>query len=115
MSVIPAVGRGLAAFARRPAVPIVLGFAGLIAIGTLALMMPGAAESGESTGLLTALFTATSAVCVTGLVVVDTAAHYSTAGELIILGLIHLGGLGIMTVASLLSVLVFRRFGLRCG
>ena len=113
MSVIPAVERGFAAVVRRPTVPIVLGFAALIAIGTAALMMPLASESGESTGVLPALFTATSAVCVTGLIVVDTPTYFSTAGEVIIIVLIQLGGLGIMTVASLLSLLMFRRFGLR--
>ncbi|MDI2027341.1 potassium transporter TrkG [Saccharopolyspora sp. TS4A08] len=105
--------RGFAAAARRPSVPIVLGFAALIAVGTVLLMMPFSTESGEPTALLPALFTATSAVCVTGLIVVDTPTYFSTAGELIILGLIQLGGLGIMTVASLLSLLMFRRFGLR--
>ncbi|SFT07244.1 TrkH family potassium uptake protein [Saccharopolyspora flava] len=98
---------------RRPSVPIVLGFAALIAVGTVLLMMPFSSESGEATGLVPALFTATSAVCVTGLIVVDTPTYFSTAGEIIILGLIQLGGLGIMTVASLLSLLMFRRFGLR--
>ncbi|MDA3627501.1 TrkH family potassium uptake protein [Saccharopolyspora sp. WRP15-2] len=90
-----------------------LGFAVIILLGTVLLMMPFAAESGQATGFVAALFTATSAVCVTGLVVVDTATHWSTAGEVIIVALIQIGGLGIMTLASLLSLLVFRRFGLR--
>lgn len=98
---------------KQPAVSVVLGFAGLIAVGTLLLSMPFATESGQSTGLVPALFTATSAACVTGLVVVDTPTHWSTAGEVVILALIQMGGLGVMTLASLLSLLVFRRFGLR--
>ncbi|MBB6380544.1 potassium uptake TrkH family protein [Pseudonocardia eucalypti] len=85
----------------------------LVLVGTVLLSMPFAVEDGQAPGLMTAVFTATSAVCVTGLVVVDTATYWSTAGELIILGLIQAGGLGIMTLASLLGLLVFRRFGLR--
>ncbi|MER7079462.1 potassium uptake protein, TrkH family [Saccharopolyspora kobensis] len=113
MNVLQGSGRRLAAVRRQPAVSVVLGFAGLIAVGTLLLSMPFATESGEPTGLIVALFTATSAACVTGLIVVDTPTYWSTAGEVIILVLIQLGGLGIMTLASLLSLLVFRRFGLR--
>ncbi|MGY2060210.1 potassium transporter TrkG [Nocardia gipuzkoensis] len=82
-------------------------------IGTALLMLPVAAESRTSTGVVTALFTAVSAVCVTGLVVVDTEGHWSTFGELIILGLIQIGGFGIMTLASLLGLLVAQRMGLR--
>ncbi len=63
--------------------------------------------------MLASLFTATSAVCVTGLVVLDTPTHFSTFGELVVLGSIQVGGLGIMTLASLLGLLVFRRLGLR--
>lgn len=92
---------------------MVLGFLVLVLVGTVLLSMPFAVEDGQAPGLMTAVFTATSAVCVTGLVVVDTATYWSTAGELIILGLIQAGGLGIMTLASLLGLLVFRRFGLR--
>ncbi len=69
-------------------------------------MLPVSAESGESTDMVTALFTAVSAVCVTGLVVVDTPVYFSTFGELVILGLIQIGGLGIMTLASLLGLVV---------
>lgn len=76
-------------------------------------MLPVAAESGASTGLVPSLFTAVSALCVTGLVVVDTPTHWSTFGELVILGLIQVGGIGIMTLASLLGLLVAHRMGLR--
>lgn len=105
--------RWFTAVRARPALPVVIGFASMIAVGTVLLAMPMSSESGNATGFITALFTAASAVCVTGLIVVDTAAHWSTIGELIILGLIQAGGLGIMTLASLLGMLVFRRFGLR--
>ncbi|MGY1961854.1 potassium transporter TrkG [Nocardia gipuzkoensis] len=92
---------------------MVFGFGAVAVIGTALLMLPVAAESRTSTGVVTALFTAVSAVCVTGLVVVDTEGHWSTFGELIILGLIQIGGLGIMTLASLLGLLVAQRMGLR--
>lgn len=110
----PLVGaqRWGAAVLRRPPVVVVVGFALVIAVGTALLMLPMATETGE-VDFVTALFTATSAVCVTGLIVVDTPSYWSTAGELILLVLFQIGGVGIMTLASLLSVAVFRRFGLR--
>ncbi|GGO70825.1 TrkH family potassium uptake protein [Nocardioides deserti] len=76
-------------------------------------MLPLSSTGPGGTSLLTALFTSTSAVCVTGLVVVDTSTHWSAFGEGVILVLIQLGGLGIMTFASLLGLLVWRRLGLR--
>ncbi|MGK8557403.1 TrkH family potassium uptake protein [Nocardia gipuzkoensis] len=99
--------------ARHPARLVVFGFGAVTMIGTALLMLPAAAESRTATGAVTALFTAVSAVCVTGLVVVDTESHWSMFGELVILGLIQVGGLGIMTLASLLGLLVARRMGLR--
>ncbi len=98
---------------RYPARVVVVAFASAVAVGTVLLTLPVASESGEPTDLVTALFTATSAVCVTGLIVVDTPGHWSTFGELVILGLIQVGGLGIMTLASLLGLLITRRLGLR--
>ena len=77
------------------------------------LWLPFATESGQETSLSDALFTATSAVCVTGLVVVDTGSHWSTFGELVILGLIQIGGFGIMAVTSLLALAFSGRLGLR--
>ncbi len=96
-----------------PAQSIVAGFAAVILVGAVALSLPVASADGTPTPFLTALFTATSATCVTGLVVVDTADHYSTFGEVVILTLIQLGGLGYMTVATLLAMAVGRRIGLR--
>jgi trk system potassium uptake protein TrkH len=84
-----------------------------IAVGTGLLSIPFATESGQRTDFIDALFTATSAVCVTGLVTVDTASHWSTFGEVVILGLMKAGGLGIMTLATLFAVLVSGRLGLR--
>ncbi|HSB70565.1 MAG TPA: TrkH family potassium uptake protein [Candidatus Methylomirabilis sp.] len=96
-----------------PARAILLGFAGVILIGAGALTLPGTSASGESAGFLTALFTATSAVCVTGLVVVDTGTSWSTGGQLVIMGLIQTGGLSFMTMASLFFLLTGKRIGLR--
>ncbi|GAA1761453.1 TrkH family potassium uptake protein [Nonomuraea bangladeshensis] len=98
---------------RHPAQVIVTGFAAAALIGTALLASPIATESGEPAGWLTALFTATSAVCVTGLVVVDTATHWSAFGEWVIAGLIQAGGLGIMTLATLFTIVVTGRLGLR--
>ncbi|WP_343075163.1 TrkH family potassium uptake protein [Actinopolyspora biskrensis] len=98
---------------RHPARVVVAGFAVTILIGTVLLMLPVASANGQLTSWVTALFTATSAVCVTGLIVVDTPAYWSTFGELVVLGLIQVGGLGIMTLASLLGMVVTRRMRLR--
>lgn len=99
----------------RPASPLILayGFAGMILVGTLLLLLPFSTASGQSPGLLTALFTATSAVCVTGLVVVDTGSYWSPFGQVVILVLIQLGGLGFMTSSTLLFLLLGRRITLR--
>jgi trk system potassium uptake protein TrkH len=96
-----------------PARTILLGFAGVILAGAFLLTLPGASVSGESAGFLTAFFTATSAVCVTGLVVVDTATHWSLWGQLVIMGLIQTGGLSFMTMASLFFLFTGKRIGLR--
>jgi trk system potassium uptake protein TrkH len=102
---------------RRPPSPsavLVRGFAGLVAIGTLVLMTPLASASGQWTPLIDAFYTATSAVCVTGLVVLDTGTYWSPLGQVTILVLIQLGGLGFMTASTLLLfVLTRRRTGLR--
>ena len=87
-------------------------FAALIAAGTALLLLPPATASGRSTSLLDALFTATSAVCVTVLAVVDTATHWTGFGQGVILLLIQLGGLGIVTVVSIGILLVSDRIGL---
>ncbi|MEB3224955.1 MAG: TrkH family potassium uptake protein [Synechococcus sp.] len=91
---------------------ICLGFLGAIIFGTLLLMLPFATASGDWNSPLTALFTATSAVCVTGLVVVDTGTAFSHFGQGVILLLIQLGGLGYMTLSTFLMLLLGRRFDL---
>jgi trk system potassium uptake protein len=94
---------------RRPAVVLALGFLVLIAIGTGLLLLPVSSASGAWTDPVTALFTATSAVCVTGLVVVDTATYWSPLGQVVIIALVQLGGFGFMTGSTLLLLLVVGR------
>lgn len=97
-----------------PAAVLVAGFAALIAVGTLLLTLPLSSADGTWTRPLDALFIATSAVCVTGLVVLDTATHWSPFGHVVILLLIQAGGFGFMTGSTLLLfLLVGRRTGLR--
>lgn len=83
-----------------------------IAAGTLLLMLPAATVPGETTEFTTALFTATTSVCVTGLVVVDTYAHWSLFGQLVILLLVQAGALGIVTVASVILLAEKKKFSL---
>lgn len=97
----------------NPSQTIIAGFALIILAGAILLSLPSASADGRPTPFLTALFTATSATCVTGLVVVDTADHYSLFGQLVIMFLIQVGGLGYMTVATLMAIAIGRRIGLR--
>lgn len=92
---------------------LVLGFAVMIIIGTLLLMLPLSIVSGQSLSFIDALFTATSAACVTGLVVVDTGTYFTGFGQAVILVLIQIGGLGFMTMATLFALLLKRRISLR--
>jgi potassium uptake TrkH family protein len=98
---------------RHPATVLAVGFGTAILIGTAALATPLATAADDSAHWLTALFTATSAVCLTGLVVVDTASYWSDFGEVVIALLIQVGGLGIMTLATLVTLLISGRIGLR--
>jgi potassium uptake TrkH family protein len=97
---------------RHPAQLVAGSFLVVIVGGTLLLLLPGARAEPGSAPLLVALFTATSAVCVTGLIVVDTPTYWSGFGQVVILVLIQVGGFGIMTFASLLGLLVSRRLGM---
>lgn len=92
---------------------IAYGFLALILLGTLLLMLPISSRDGQWTGFLDALFTATSATCVTGLVVFDTFSHWSMLGQWIILLLIQVGGLGFITIGVSFAVLFGKRIGLR--
>lgn len=80
---------------------IVMGFAGLILVGALLLMLPISSQSGEWTPFIDALFTTTSATCVTGLTTLNTAEHWTFFGQVIIIGLIEIGGLGFMSIPIL--------------
>ena len=92
---------------------ICIGFLTVITAGTLLLMLPFATANGEWNNPIVALFTATSAVCVTGLIVVDTGSYFSPLGQGIILLLIQLGGLGYMTATTVLLLLLGKRLGLK--
>lgn len=96
-----------------PTQMIVVGFATIILIGAILLNLPISSRDGQSVGFINALFTATSAVCVTGLVVVDTGTHWSVFGQVVIVILIQIGGLGFMTMSTLLALLLGRRITLR--
>ena len=91
---------------------IILGFAGVILLGALLLMLPISTTAGGVTPFNETLFTATSAVCVTGLVVQDTGSYWSAFGQAVILTLIQIGGLGVVTVAASLALLSGRKISL---
>ena len=111
---MPAGGRATRLFRlRHPAQYVVVAFVAASALGSLPLMLPLASEPSAPTSVMDALFTSVSAVCVTGLIVVDTPGHWTAFGEAVILILIQIGGLGIMTLSSLLALLLARRLGLR--
>lgn len=97
----------------NPPKALVLGFAIIILIGTFFLTLPIATVDANGLSFLDALFTATSATCVTGLVVVDTGDTFSIFGELVILFLIQIGGLGFMTFATLLFLLLGKKISLK--
>lgn len=92
---------------------VALVFVGLIALGTLLLMLPVASRSGVSCGFRPALFTATSATCVTGLVLYDTWSQWSGFGQTVIICLIQIGGLGFMSIATMVVFLLRRKVGLK--
>lgn len=92
---------------------IAIGFFLLIMMGTFLLMLPVSSKSGTSTPFMTALFTATSASCVTGLILEDTYTHWSTFGQLVLLLLIQIGGLGFITMGTAVSLMLRRKIGLK--
>ena len=100
-------------FVTHPARLVPLAFLAAIIVGTVLLSLPIATAGPTRPPVLTAAFTSVSAVCVTGLVTVDTATYWSLFGQVVILGLIQVGGFGIMTLATLLAMLVGGRLGLR--
>lgn len=92
---------------------IALGFLSIIFFGAFLLSMPFSSRTGEATPFVDALFTATTSTCVTGLVVYDTYTHWSIVGQLIIMSLIQIGGIGFMSVVTLFAMVLKRRIGLR--
>lgn len=91
---------------------IIFGFLGVILLGTFLLMLPVSSRSGHMTPFMDALFTSTSAVCVTGLVVHDTATYWSSFGQFIIIVLIQIGGMGVITVAASFALISGRKISL---
>lgn len=96
-----------------PSKALVLGFTAIIAFGTFLLSLPAASANGQALSSLDALFTATSALCVTGLAVVDTGSTFSLFGHIVILIFLQVGGVGFVTMAVVISVIIGRRVGLR--
>ena len=92
---------------------IAVAFAAIVLLGAVLLTLPVSTRSGESCGFLSALFTATSATCVTGLTVFDTGSYWSAFGKAVILCLFEVGGLGVMSVASVVLFMFKRKIGLR--
>ncbi|MFQ5669988.1 MAG: TrkH family potassium uptake protein [Acidobacteriota bacterium] len=105
--------RALSTWRIRPAQTLVLSFVILITLGSLLLLLPRATIQPGSLSILNAVFTATSAVCVTGLIVVDTATYFTPLGQGIILGLCQLGGLGIITFATVFGMMMRGGMGMR--
>jgi len=105
--------RKIASLRFHPSQTLLMSFVIVILIGTFLLLLPKAVAAGKSLNFLDALFTATSATCVTGLIVVDTGTHFSLLGQLIILTLIQIGGLGLMTLSSFLALFFGRGMGIK--
>ncbi|HBX47600.1 MAG TPA: Trk family potassium uptake protein, partial [Clostridiaceae bacterium] len=106
-------GEKLKFYKLQPDQVLVLGFAAVILTGAFLLMMPVASSDGTVTPFIDCLFTSTSAVCVTGLVTVDTGVHWSLFGQIVIMLLIETGGLGFMTFATMFAILLGRRISLK--
>ncbi|WP_129689476.1 TrkH family potassium uptake protein [Gottfriedia acidiceleris] len=100
-------------FSLDPSKVLVTGFAFIILLGAILLTLPIATKNGEGLRWLDALFTSTSATCVTGLVVVDTGTTFTVFGQLVILSLIQVGGLGFMTFATFFAVLLGKKISLK--
>ena len=109
---LPAKKKGNAGFRYAESI-LALGFLAVILTGAVLLALPAAARDGRSIGWFDSLFTATSAVCVTGLVAVDTGTAFSLFGQLVLLALIQVGGLGFMVFATMLMMMLGRRISIR--
>lgn len=98
---------------KDPSKVFMIGFALVILTGALLLTLPIASQDGNSVGFINALFTAASATCVTGLTVVNTAAHWTVFGKVVIIVLIQIGGLGVMTLSAMISFFLGKRISLK--
>lgn len=106
-------GRFFDKLSENPPVVVLLSFLATIFVGTLLLILPAATVAGKETTLLDALFTSTSATCVTGLIVHDTGTHFTLFGQMVILGLIQVGGLGIMTISSAFALIMGQKLTIK--
>lgn len=106
-------GRLYKLLTENPPVTVMLSFILVIFLGTILLMMPASSAKGQVTAPVDALFIATSATCVTGLVVVDVGTHFSLFGQLVILMLIQVGGLGLMTISTAFAIALGQRLTLK--
>lgn len=104
---------GIKFYRFQPVQVLALGFAAVILLGAILLSLPISSRDGNPTNFIDALFTSTSAVCVTGLVTVDTGTHYSLFGQIVIMLLIQTGGLGFMTFATLIALILGKKISLR--
>lgn len=98
---------------KNPYLVFFFSFAAIILIGAILLSLPFASQNGESIGFINAVFTAASATCVTGLVVVNTAAYWTLFGKVVIMILIQIGGLGVMTMTAMISFFIGKRISLK--
>jgi len=110
---IPQLNKVITTLRIKPPWVVILTFVSIITLGTLLLLLPRATTPGRETTFMDALFTATSATCVTGLIVVDTGSHFSLLGQLVILSLIQVGGLGLMTFTSFFALSLGKELGVK--
>ena len=110
--IFPSKQKGQGGFRHAESI-LAIGFLALILLGAVLLALPAASKNAQSIGFFNSLFTSTSAVCVTGLVVVDTGTTFSLFGQIVLLGLIQVGGLGFMVFATMLMVVLGRRISIR--
>ena len=103
----------LEALQKNPYMVFLLSFATIILAGTILLSLPFASQDGKSVGFINALFTSTSAVCVTGLIVVNTATYWTLFGKIVIITLIQVGGLGVMSMTAIISFFLGKRISLK--
>jgi trk system potassium uptake protein TrkH len=107
------INKMIASIKSNPYMTFIIGFSAIILTGAILLTLPLASQDGKSVGFINALFTATSATCVTGLVVVNTAYHWTIFGKVVIISLIQIGGLGVMTMTCMISLFFGKRISLK--